>query len=26
VTKKIEAKSVYFKKVNNLVVACGFYK
>ena len=26
VTKKIEAKSVYFKKVNNLIVACGFYK
>ncbi len=26
VTKKIEAKSVYFKKVNNLIVACGCYK
>jgi cytochrome c len=26
VSKKIELKSVYFEKVDNLVYACGFYK
>jgi len=26
VTKNIERKSVYFEKLNNLVIACGFYK
>ena len=25
-TKNIDPKSVYFEKLNNLVVACGFYK
>jgi signal transduction histidine kinase len=26
VTKNIDPKSVYFEKLNNLVVVCGFYK
>jgi cytochrome c len=26
VSKKVEQKSVYFQKVNDLIVVCGFYK